>query len=155
SFDFRADVIARWVARNITYRKDGRDTWLFPDETLHARAGDCEDRAILLATLLVAAGISPYNVRVALGKLIVHRYGRKPEVFDHAWPVYRREDGAWDLLEPESVGRGRHRPRRAGSPALAEKIEYQPEYVFNGQHLWRIRGDRAQERSPRAFAEVA
>jgi hypothetical protein len=154
SFDFRADVITRWVAENVRATADGQDIWLFPHETLYARKADCEDRAILLAALLIASGISGYNVRVALGRLVFHdhrRTARDPrnarqqvvESFQHAWVVYRREDGSWEVKEPVAVPKRRRRP---ASPRLRRllgaKVEYEPAFVFNGDHLWRVRGTR-------------
>jgi transglutaminase-like putative cysteine protease len=60
-------------ARSIRYtRTTSRDydTWLFPDETLALKRGDCEDISFLIASLLIASGISPYTVRVAIGYLL-------------------------------------------------------------------------------------
>ena len=68
SFDLRASVITAYVSKTIQYvYTTGRDPWQFPDETLHEKKGDCEDRALLIASLLIASGVSSYNVRVALG----------------------------------------------------------------------------------------
>ena len=74
SFDFRADKVAQYVGQlrylpNANVVQRCPDAWLFPDETLAQRGGDCEDLALLLAALLMAAGISSYCVRVALGHL--------------------------------------------------------------------------------------
>ena len=96
SFDYRAAVIAGYVADTISYRASrGRDPWLFPDETLAEGSGDCEDRAFLLASLLLASGVSPYNVRVAFGRVL-----DGVESYDHMWVMYRKERGSWSLLEP-------------------------------------------------------
>ncbi len=62
-----------FVCRNIDYRRDVGEFWRTPSETLKG-AGDCEDSAILL-TSLIRAGGSP-NCYVALGSL--GGYG-------HAW----------------------------------------------------------------------
>ena len=59
SFDFRAHIIAEFVSQKIQYlQSDGHDPWQFPEETLTLKSGDCEDRALLIASLLLASGIS-------------------------------------------------------------------------------------------------
>jgi hypothetical protein len=68
SFDFRARMVRAYVSEHIAYGKlDPNNPWQFPEETLVLRSGLCEDRAFLLAGLMLAAGISSFNVRVALG----------------------------------------------------------------------------------------
>ena len=58
------------------------------------KKGDCEDSSFLLATLLLASGISDHCVRVVLGKVI-----SADGVGGHAWVVYQNENGVWCLLE--------------------------------------------------------
>ena len=44
SFDYKANIVWQWVSHSIGYAPSGgRDPWLFPDETLSLRKGDCED----------------------------------------------------------------------------------------------------------------
>jgi hypothetical protein len=46
-----------WVYSNIEYKTDaGVDYWQSTDETLARRTGDCEDQAILLASIISALG---------------------------------------------------------------------------------------------------
>ncbi len=141
SFDHRADVLAAFVGAKVRYDpKDPRDPWQFPDETLVLRAGDCEDRAFLLASLLLASGVSGYNVRVALGVLRVHE-GDSHEDHDHVWVMYKSESGRWMVLEPggarpRSTGRGRARSPAPASPPA----EYRPWFLFNDAHLWEVAG---------------
>lgn len=46
-----------WVRKNITYRQDvGSDHWQSASETLSKMSGDCEDHAILLASMIGALG---------------------------------------------------------------------------------------------------
>jgi len=64
--------IQTWVMASITYVSDKkswdcRDAWQYPEETLLLRIGDCEDGAILIATMLILAGIAPWRVRVTAG----------------------------------------------------------------------------------------
>ena len=106
SFDHRAEMIAAFVGAEVAYRYGGgRDPWQFPDETLAIRAGDCEDRALLIASLLLASGTSSFNVRVALGRLRTwDARGRRREN-DHVWVMYKDEAGRWQLLEPTHASR--------------------------------------------------
>ena len=90
SFDFRANVIKDFVSRRISYEPTQKqDPWQFPDETLAVKNGDCEDRALLIASLMIASGISSYNVRVALGRMKFT--DRKGHTFtgDHVWVMYK------------------------------------------------------------------
>lgn len=144
SFDFRANVLASFVARRIKYRlRKGRDPWQFPDETLELGRGDCEDRAFLLASLLLGSGISSFNVRVALGAVRLFKGIRRAGEFDHMWVMYKAEDGQWTVLEPllpptPPRGFGRDRKPRA------LHAEYVPQFLFNDSHLWAVRQHGAQ-----------
>jgi hypothetical protein len=136
SFDHRANVISAFIFEKIQYKKlPPRAPWLFPDETLTLGYGDCVDRAFLMASLLVTSGISPYNVRVALGKIIYNG-----EEFDHMWVMYKNEEGTWMLLDPllHKDNISDKNPPRAINPSET-KAEYSPSFLFNSDHLWAIR----------------
>jgi len=147
-FDMRAHLIAAYVAATIRYKPtDGHDPWQFPDETLSLKSGDCEDIAFLLASLLLASGISGYNVRVALGRIVLHGAQGGTQRFDHMWVMYKCEAGHWLVLEPLRLDG--HRPkaampagrvRRPATGAAAAAIAYQPAFVFNRDHLWQVDG---------------
>jgi hypothetical protein len=141
SFDYRVQVITSYMAESITYIPGGRklDSWLFPDETIERRGGDCEDRAFLMVALLLASGISGYVVRVALGKL----YNKtKKRSKDHVWVMYRTEDGRWMCLEPlllSKEARNRTQKLIRSKPAtIWTEYDYIPYFVFNDTHLWRM-----------------
>ncbi|MCC7138346.1 MAG: transglutaminase domain-containing protein [Planctomycetes bacterium] len=141
-FDFRVAAIASWVGRSIRYRKNrADDPWRFPDETLHLREGDCEDLSFLLVSMCLAAGVSPYNLRVALGQVTLTAPGRRARTFDHVWVVYKAESGAWTVVEP--LARVRPVRGRSAGPGLARRegwtATYLPWFVFNDSHLWEIR----------------
>jgi len=104
------------------------------------REGDCEDRALLKASLLLASGVSGYNVRVALGKLRVYPKSGNPREYDHAWVMYKNEEGHWIILEPLHLhrkARGAFDPKRSSGLTRAEYIPY---FVFNDVHLWEVYG---------------
>jgi hypothetical protein len=150
AFDYRAQVIAQWVGKHIRYApKRGRDPWQFPDETLTIGAGDCEDRAFLIASLLLASGISGYHVRVALGQV----RSAKGRSYDHAWVMYKSEAGRWTLIEPLRLAVAPGRGRKAAGVRLrgqrqrelppgfrphVHAVEYVPHYLWNDAHLWRV-----------------
>ncbi len=143
SFDFRADTVLDSFS-DLHYRSKanvvGRqpDAWLYPDETLAQGGGDCEDLAFLLAALLLAAGISGYCVRVALGAIHVTQPDGRRRKHDHCWVMYQNEGAVWEIFEPMTRTRRAGRSRRAAAPDPAWKLEYIPHYVFNMDHLWQI-----------------
>ncbi|MCY2958248.1 MAG: hypothetical protein NT107_14580 [Planctomycetota bacterium] len=132
-FDYRARIVSDFLAQQIAYRFRGNEAWLFPEETLLLRAGDCEDRALLTAALLLQCGISSFNLRVAIGKV---RLGSR-QAFDHAWVAYKTEIGTWTVIDPpaavvQQAPRGRKR-------APAERLpRYEPYFLFNDHHVWRV-----------------
>jgi len=144
SFDLRADAILESF-RDLRYKPKANvtpgcpDAWLYPDETLHEKGGDCEDLAFLLAALLMAAGISGYCVRVALGRLHITLPDGKEEKHDHTWVMYQNEGAVWEILEPMTKVGGRAGKSLTGrTKQPAQKVEYVPHYVFNVDHLWQI-----------------
>jgi hypothetical protein len=93
-----ADVLAgrllSAVADNLAYVEDaGDDVWTCALGTYSRGTGDCEDGAILLHGLLLAAGIAPDRLITVFGRVGVTRQG-------HAWVTYRRvSDGNWVVLD--------------------------------------------------------
>lgn len=142
SFDLRVHVIIEFVSRKIRYLASvGVDPWQFPEETLKLSSGDCEDRALLIASLLLASGISSFNVRVALGRFRTWS-GKRHKDYDHVWVMYKDESGKWQVIEPaivqkDSVGHG-----KAGR--MPDSAEYIPAFVFNDVHLWAMQSPSAR-----------
>ncbi len=152
SFDFRVDKIAQFLG-TLRYLKSYNktryypDAWLYPDETLAQGGGDCEDLAFLLAALLMAAGVSDYCIRVALGSLLVHLPRGKVRKHDHCWVMYQNEGGVWEILEPTVlVDRSAVAPTAPGIMVAPYPTEYVPHYVFNVDHLWLIRSPQVDPR---------
>jgi predicted transglutaminase-like cysteine proteinase len=102
SNDEKASKIIRWVVDNIDYQTDeaawGRkEMWQPPAVTFQRRAGDCEDGAFLVHSLLLNAGVPWERIRT-YGGLV--RAGRGAETGGHAWTAYRREsDDQWVVLD--------------------------------------------------------
>ena len=82
-----------FVRNQIRYVGDvvGIETLQTPDKTLLLRAGDCDDKAILLATLLQSIG---FPVR-----FIVTGY-HEPDVFEHVYLAVAMPDGSLLNLDP-------------------------------------------------------
>ena len=143
SFDFRANVILASMYERFVYdHKENDDPWLMPDELLSIKKGDCEDFAFLLASLLISSGISSYNVRVVLGKVIIQLDDDSYEdAKGHAWVMYKQENGLWKVLEPTIMSVKVDKKNTNDNPTEplhknAASIEYIPEFVFNDDHLW-------------------
>ena len=123
------------------------DAWLYPDETLTQGGGDCEDLAFLLAALLMAAGVSNYCIRVALGSLLIHPPRGKARKHDHCWVMYQNESGVWEIIEPTVLlDRKAFASTGQDAPVESYPTEYVPHYVFNADHLWLIRSAHVDPR---------
>ena len=79
-----AELVKRWVASNISYVSDSEvhgwgDYWQTPYETLRLGTGDCEDMAVLFASICGALGIGTVIVsetsHVSAGVLVDVRGG--------------------------------------------------------------------------------
>ncbi len=139
-FDKRAAVIWGFVARQIRYVHDTAeykkdDFWLFPPETLQLGKGDCEDGSFLLASLLIASGISPFCVRVVLGMAFDDK---GMSLGGHCWPVYKNEAGIWCILESTLDEVPSRMPEAEELAEEGRAFRYAPLYCFNGHHLWEI-----------------
>ena len=74
SNDDKALECLKWVRKNVTYVSDktnyGFDEyWAFAYQTLKRKKGDCEDGAILLANVMLKAGIPYYRVHLNAGSV--------------------------------------------------------------------------------------
>ena len=100
-------ILYNWVKENISYKNDvdewGEDYWQLPSTTIEKGTGDCEDQAILLTSLLRAAGISPEHVRMVYGKLVnswiiplIFNNDWHWRVYNHSW-IEIKPDFSWNL----------------------------------------------------------
>ncbi len=143
TFDRRARIIWEWVANEIHYIHDSEshrklDFWQFPAETLALKQGDCEDSSFLLVSLFLAAGISPFCVRVVFGSL---KGNDKAPKEHHIWPVYRDESGIWRILE-STLDAGDVPKVWPAADDLARpgaRPWYRPDICFNQFHVWQVR----------------
>jgi len=140
SFDKRTMIIWNFVAKSIKYVHDTEkqrktDFWLFPPEIYTLCEGDCEDGSFLLASLLIASGISPFCVRVVLGE-IFDENGKS--LGGHCWPVYKNETGQWCILESTLDNIPSRMPEADKLTEEGQSFQYVPYYCFNNYHLWEI-----------------
>lgn len=102
--DFRGEacVLLEYVRDRIRYVRDIRDveTLHTVDAILDIGAGDCDDKAILLAALLLSIGHSPQFIAVAF----------QPDKYSHVW-VRDFIRGKWiDLEATEPIECGNRIP---------------------------------------------
>ena len=92
--DAAAAALLALVAGRISYvADDADDAWTCAAATLARGSGDCEDGALLLHALLLAAGLPADRVVTAFGRVGVDQAG-------HAWVAWRRvADGQWVALD--------------------------------------------------------
>jgi hypothetical protein len=143
--DFRVKCCQRYLSR-FSYRpsKGKYDTWQFPEETIVLKSGDCEDFAFLPAAMVEACDISPYCFRVVFGSVTDYS-GPRPRSWDHAWLTYHDEYGAWQIIEPiQFVKYVKPKAAKTKGSVVQPQFtdtEYRPHYVFNRDHLWRVRSN--------------
>ncbi len=87
TYDERALKCLKWVMENFKYQGDketfgSSEYWAFPCEALYAKKGDCDDGAILLANLMLCAGIPYWRIRLNAGDV---------KGGGHAYVTYCRE----------------------------------------------------------------
>jgi hypothetical protein len=144
TFDLRAWKIWDYVSNCVQYITDKKscgleDFWLFPEETLVLQKGDCEDSSFLLATLLLASGISEHCVRVVLG-----RVSTPDGAYGHAWVVYQNELGRWCLLESTLDAVPSNLTPADPFIMPGNQYQYQPQFCLNASHLWSMGATKPQ-----------
>lgn len=108
--NFRGQIerIQEYVRHNIQYVKDieGVETIQTPDMTVRNRAGDCDDQAVLVATLLAAIG-HPTRFIAMKSKLLgpyVHVYAETRNG-TRWWPVETTENWPVGYEPPQSAAK--------------------------------------------------
>ena len=138
--DTNADALAATllaaVAEHVAYASDGNndtDVWACALSTFFRGNGDCEDGALLLHALLLAAGAPADRLVTAFGRVGVDRDG-------HAWVGYRRvADGRWVALD---WTRGAAQGAIAGLPLLGEDAYYAVvDYALTADSFFTVRQD--------------
>jgi hypothetical protein len=88
-------AIQNFVCTFLKYKYDDLtaevpEFWLFPFESIQSEIGDCEDGAILIAALLINAGIPSWRVKVAAAEVLADPVfaPSDTEVGGHAYCLY-------------------------------------------------------------------
>jgi hypothetical protein len=108
SFVREVHLLHEFVRDRIRYVKDiaGVETVQTPDVTMHLRAGDCDDKAVLLASLLESIGHPTRFVAI----------GTTPERYSHVF-VETRIGQKWIALDPTEPFEAGWRP-----PKIAKQM---------------------------------
>lgn len=102
TYDAIAWQVQKWAVRHLTYISDKKSAgldeyWQYPYETEATRTGDCEDGAILIASLMLNAGVPAWRVRCTAGLV---KSGKGAATGGHAYVTYCREtDNNWVVLD--------------------------------------------------------
>ncbi len=95
SFNETAITVQDFVNGFFKYKYDEETSdcvefWQFPFESIQSGIGDCEDGAILIASLLINAGIPSWRVKVAGGGVLTDPVSAPSdtELGGHAWCLY-------------------------------------------------------------------
>lgn len=101
-----------------TYKREIGDYWTTPEEMLERRAGDCDDKAILLVSLL-RNNLSAEHVYCAFGY-----WGRGGKWEGHMWAVMDGVGGPDRIIESTA------------SPGAPHKGKYLLEAMFNDKYAF-------------------
>lgn len=137
--DSNALLLQKFVVDRIKYMRDINtagcpEFWQFPFETIQAGYGDCEDMAILLATLMLAAGIPDFRVRVTTGLVTVDP--KTAATGGHAYVTYLSEERTqWIPLDTCYLEDSK--VPMAKKKLLNENKNYKNVlFSFNNKHCW-------------------
>ena len=101
SCDETALACQQYVVKNYKYISDIESVgytefWQFPFETTYLKTGDCEDGAVLMASLMCSSGIPQWRIRVNAGWALDNNNVKQ----GHAYVTYCREtDNNWIILD--------------------------------------------------------
>jgi hypothetical protein len=120
--------------------------WLFPFESIQSEIGDCEDGAILIASLLINAGVPPWRVKVCAAQVMADPIvaPSDTELGGHAYCIYLadRPDSErkleWVILDwcylqdPEVPIEDKPLARDGGTEGAYRDIWF----TFNNENSW-------------------
>jgi hypothetical protein len=105
NFNATAQAIQQFIVKFLDYADDDNtnecpEFWQFPFESLQSGIGDCEDGAILMASLMIQTGIPAYRVKVAAG--YVQESPTAP-LGGHAYCIYladrKNQEQEWVIMD--------------------------------------------------------
>lgn len=99
NYDEMARNLHKFVVSHLTYKSDDvlyatPEYWQDPEITQQSGMGDCEDGALLLASLMRCAGIPAYRVKICAGW--VYSKGKQE---GHCYVIYLADDDKWYVLD--------------------------------------------------------
>jgi len=143
--------IQNFVCNFLKYKYDDiasecPEFWLFPFEAIQSEIGDCEDGAILIASLLINAGIPSWRVKVCAAQVMADPIfaPSDTELGGHAYCIYLadRPDSErkleWVILDwcylqdPEILIAEKPLARDGGTEGAYREIWF----TFNDLHSW-------------------
>lgn len=144
TFNETANECQKYVLKHIKYTSDEvslncEEFWQFPFETVASEVGDCEDGAILMASLMIVAGIPNWRVKVAAGT--VQQSPIAPQG-GHAYCLYLadRDDGSleweihdWCYFEDSNIPTGQKPLAKNGGYNNMYKDVW---FTFNNEFTW-------------------
>lgn len=146
TFNETAHACQQFVVKYLRYKDDTTQNqcpefWQFPFETIASQIGDCEDGAILMASLMINAGIPAWRVKVCAG--IVQEAPTAPEG-GHAYCIYLadrpdlQEGMAWEIhdwcyFEDSKIPTGKKTLARYGGYKGCYKKVW---FTFNNEYAW-------------------
>ncbi|MFW9785496.1 MAG: DUF4332 domain-containing protein [Candidatus Heimdallarchaeota archaeon] len=144
-------AIQNFVCNFLKYKYDDEtvdcpEFWLFPFEAIQSEIGDCEDGAILIASLLINAGIPDWRVKVCAAQVFADPVfaPSDTELGGHAYCIYladRPESERkleWVILDwcylqdPEVPIEKKPLARDGGQEGAYQDIWF----TFNNKHSW-------------------
>jgi len=144
-------AIQNFVCNFLKYKYDDEtvdcpEFWLFPFEAIQSEIGDCEDGAILIASLLINAGIPAWRVKVCAAQVFADPVfaPSDTELGGHAYCIYLadRSDSErkleWVILDwcylqdPEVVIEEKPLARNGGQEGAYQEIWF----TFNDEYSW-------------------
>jgi predicted transglutaminase-like cysteine proteinase len=144
-------AIQNFVCNFLKYKYDDEtvdcpEFWLFPFEAIQSEIGDCEDGAILIASLLINAGIPAWRVKVCAAQVFADPVfaPSDTELGGHAYCIYLadRSDSErkleWVILDwcylqdPEVVVEKKPLARNGGQEDAYKEVWF----TFNNECSW-------------------
>ena len=144
-------AVQNFVCNFLKYKYDDESVdcpefWLFPFESIQSEIGDCEDGAILIAALLINAGIPNWRVKVCAAQVFADPVfaPSETELGGHAYCIYLadREDSErkleWVILDwcylqdPEIPIEEKPLARNGGQEGAYQEVWF----TFNNENSW-------------------
>ncbi len=126
-----------WVLNNLQYVTDPiqyhtPEYWAFPYETMKSKKGDCEDGAILLASIMLKNKIPSWKIRLSAG-FVFNPFTKQKE--GHAYVTYYVEEkNKWVVLDWSFLP---SRDQLKDRPAYKDMSNYgKIWFSFNNKFSW-------------------